>query len=56
MVSTTKRGHRSRGKFGVHDPAAFCRVTCCIATNTAVSVVQAESCGMDDWEAPALTT
>jgi hypothetical protein len=31
----TRRGHRSRGKFGVPDPAAFWRAICCIATNAA---------------------
>ena len=35
IVSTTRRGHRSRGKFGDPDPAAFCRAICGIATNAA---------------------
>jgi len=34
IVSTTRRGHRSRGKLGVPDPAAIC-ASCCIATNAA---------------------
>jgi len=35
IVSTTRRGHRSRGKLGVPDPASFCHAACCIATNAA---------------------
>ncbi len=35
IVSTTRRGHRSRGKLSIPDPAALCRATCCIATNAA---------------------
>ena len=48
IVSTTRRGHRSRGKLSVPDPAAFCRAIRRIATHAASPVIQPESCEMDD--------